>query len=113
MAFRPPSQIMAWQAETPYNLSDLRSAIPNPQSAITSPLTFEPIFMERIWGGHRLASQFGKKFPPTAVIVESWEIVDREEAQSVVRNGRLRDRTLHELWTHDRQSIFGSVPEGP
>jgi len=69
--------------------------------------------MERIWGGHRLASLFGKKTPPTATIGESWEIVDRPEAQSVVRNGSFRDRTLNELWTHDRKTIFGDGPAGP
>jgi mannose-6-phosphate isomerase len=69
--------------------------------------------MERIWGGHRLASLFGKRTPDTATIGESWEIVDRPEAQSVVRNGPFRDRTLHELWTRDRDAIFGNVPESP
>jgi mannose-6-phosphate isomerase len=69
--------------------------------------------MERIWGGHRLASLFRKRTPDTATIGESWEIVDRPEAQSVVRNGPLRDRTLHELWTRDRDTIFGNVPESP
>jgi len=69
--------------------------------------------MERIWGGHRLASLFGKRTPPTATIGESWEIVDRPEAQSVVRNGPFRDRTLHELWTRDRKVIFGDVPDAP
>ena len=82
-----------------------------PELKLNQPLTFEPIFMERIWGGRRLASQFGKKLPSTKPIGESWEIVDRQEAQSVVRHGPLRDRTLHELWTHDRQSIFGNVPD--
>ena len=69
--------------------------------------------MERIWGGRQLASQFKKKLTLTATIGESWEIVDREEAQSVVRNGPLRDRTLHELWVRDRQQIFGHVPDAP
>lgn len=69
--------------------------------------------MERIWGGHRLASLFGKKTPPTATIGESWEIVDRPEAQSVVRNGAFRDRTLHELWSRDREAIFGDLPDSP
>lgn len=69
--------------------------------------------MERIWGGHRLASLFGKRTPPTATIGESWEIVDRPEAQSIVRNGPFRDRTLHELWTRDRKPIFGDVPDAP
>src|SRR5436305_13511164 len=67
--------------------------------------------MERIWGSHRLASQFGKKLPTTVMIGESWEIVDRPEAQSIVRNGPLRGRTLHELWTRDRDAIFGRVAE--
>ena len=67
--------------------------------------------MERIWGGRRLEKEFGKKLPPNARIGESWEIVDRPEAQSVVANALLRGKTLHELWTQDRQSIFGDVPD--
>ncbi|PYJ75366.1 MAG: mannose-6-phosphate isomerase, partial [Verrucomicrobia bacterium] len=67
--------------------------------------------MERIWGGRRLESEFGKKLPPDVKIGESWEIVDRPEVQSVVRNGPLRGKTLHELWTQDRQRIFGDAPD--
>ncbi len=77
-----------------------------------NPLTFEPIFMERIWGGRRLESGFGKKLPAEKRIGESWEIVDREEAQSVVANGPLKGKTLHELWTHHRQEVFGSSRPG-
>jgi len=80
-------------------------------SEITQPLVFEPIFMERIWGGRRLKSKFRKKLPPDAQIGESWEIVDRPEAQSIVRNWPLRGRMLHELWTQHRQEIFGDVPD--
>jgi len=80
---------------------------------LTGPLTFQPIFMERMWGGRRLESKFRKKLPPNARIGESWEIVDREEAQSVVRNGAMRGKTLHELWTQDRQGIFGELPDSP
>jgi mannose-6-phosphate isomerase len=69
--------------------------------------------MERIWGGRRLESEFGKRLPAATDIGESWEIVDREDAQSIVRHGPFRDRTLHELWTHDREAIFGNVPEAP
>jgi mannose-6-phosphate isomerase len=54
-----------------------------------------------------------KKLPPQKRIGESWEIVDRPEAQSVVAAGPLRGRTLHELWTQHRQEIFGSVPDIP
>jgi mannose-6-phosphate isomerase len=88
----------------------LKSAIGNQQSLTTTPLAFEPIFIERMWGGRRLESEFNKKLPAQKRIGESWEIVDRPEAQSVVAAGPLRGRTLHELWTQHRQDIFGEVP---
>ncbi len=69
--------------------------------------------MERIWGGRRLESLYQKHLPEDLLIGESWEIVDREEAQSVVRHGPLRDRTLHELWVQDRQLLFGDVDDTP
>lgn len=75
------------------------------------PLVFQPIFMERIWGGRRLEDLYGKKLPPDLRIGESWEIVDRPEAQSVVRDGYFRGQTLHELWRDRRLEIFGDVPD--
>ncbi len=80
---------------------------------MTSPLTFQPIFMERMWGGRRLESEFGKKLVPKTRIGESWEIVDRPEAQSVVANRPLKGKTLHEAWRQNRHDIFGDVPETP
>ncbi|MEO7166586.1 MAG: type I phosphomannose isomerase catalytic subunit [Spartobacteria bacterium] len=77
------------------------------KSPLPPPLTFEPLFQERAWGGRRLESAFGKKLPLGKQIGESWEIVDRPEAQSVVRQGSWRGRTLHELWSDQRQEIFG------
>jgi mannose-6-phosphate isomerase len=74
---------------------------------------FEPIFMERVWGGRRLESLYGKRLPQAALIGESWEIVDRPEAQSVVHEGPLRGATLHELWTKHRKEIFGDVSDSP
>lgn len=95
----------------PTNL--LKSKTRNLNSEIKSPLTFRPIFMERIWGARRIETEFGKKLPPNVKIGESWEVVDRPEAQSIVANGPLKGKTLHELWTQDRQSIFGNVAEAP
>ena len=82
--------------------------------ALDQPLLFEPIFKERIWGGRRLESAFGKKLPAGKKIGESWEIVDRPEAQSVVRQGPFRGKSLHELWLQHRAEIFGeSMPDTP
>jgi len=69
--------------------------------------------MERIWGGRKLAELFGKKLPANKRIGESWEIVDRPEAQSVVARGPLKGKTLHELWNESRLLIFGEVPNAP
>jgi mannose-6-phosphate isomerase len=82
------------------------------QLNLASPLVFEPIFHKRIWGGRKLADLFGKALPRNEDIGESWEIVDRPEAQSIVRNGPLRGKSLHELWTQGRP-IFGDVPGSP
>lgn len=81
------------------------------------PLLFEPLFRERIWGGRRLESVFGKKLPANRCVGESWEIVDRADAQSVVRQGPYAGRTLHDLWRDHRPEIFGeevaAVPRFP
>src|SRR4051812_26964552 len=78
------------------------------------PLVFEPLFMERVWGGRRLQSLLGKKLPPDKPIGESWEISDRPEGQSVVREGALQGKSLHELWTEHRREVFGNnAPESP
>jgi mannose-6-phosphate isomerase len=84
-----------------------------PELSISAPLTFNPIFMERIWGGRRLETEFSKQLPPRIRIGESWELVDRLEAQSVVARGPLKGKTLHELWMEHRQEVFGRVPGSP
>jgi mannose-6-phosphate isomerase len=80
---------------------------------LTRPLVFEPLFMERVWGGRHLETLYGKRLPSAALIGESWEIVDRPEAQSVVHEGPLRGTTLHELWCGHRGEVFGNVRDTP
>jgi mannose-6-phosphate isomerase len=77
---------------------------------LSAPIVFEPIFMDRVWGGRRLETHFGKRLPTHGRIGESWELVDRPEAQSVVHDGPLRGKTLHELWTSYRPQVFGDDP---
>jgi len=74
----------------------------------SAPLLFEPLAMERVWGGRHFETLLGKKIPPGAVIGELWEVVDRPEAQSIVREGSLKGSSLHELWANRREEIFGA-----
>src|SRR3954471_76050 len=83
------------------------------EAHLSQPLVFEPIFMERVWGGRRLESLYGKRLPPAVPIGESWEIVDRPEVQSVVHDGPFRGATLYELWLEHREEILGRVPDAP
>ena len=80
---------------------------------LDQPLTFRPLYMERVWGGRRLAEKFGRPLPDGAPIGESWELVDREDAQSVVENGPLAGKMLHELWMTLREPVFGCVADTP
>jgi len=64
---------------------------------------FEPIYCERVWGGTGLATHFGRALPAGKVIGESWEIVDRPEAQSRT----LRGRSLRELIAADPEHFMG------
>lgn len=70
-------------------------------------LVFEPLAMERVWGGRRLEAVFGKRLPQGAPIGELWELVDREDAQSVVHQGELKGQTLNDLWKNKRAEVFG------
>ncbi len=65
--------------------------------------------MERVWGGRLLESFYGRELPENSgPIGEAWEMVDRPEAQSVVNDGPLAGKTLHDLWTQQREAIFGT-----
>lgn len=72
------------------------------------PITFKPIYMERIWGGRQLEERYGRKLPsPGIPFGEAWEIVDREDAQSVVESGDFAGKSLYDLWKDHREEIFG------
>lgn len=75
---------------------------------MSEPIIFEPIAMERVWGGRRFESVLGKMIPTGTPIGELWEIVDREDAQSIVHSGKWRGKSLHELWTEKRAEVFGN-----
>jgi mannose-6-phosphate isomerase len=71
------------------------------------PLLFQPLYQERVWGGRTLERALGRALPAERVIGESWEIVDRPEAQSVVARGPHAGRTLRALIESAGAQIMG------
>ena len=63
------------------------------------PLTFQPILIEKVWGGQAL-TMFGKEFASNVSIGESWELADLPDdvvdGKSIIANGPLAGTTLHE-----------------
>jgi len=86
-------------------------AFPRPPRKIPVlyPLTFNPIFKERIWGGRELEKLYGKKIPAVKPIGESWEISDRPGEESIVANGKLAGKNLRWLMENHAAEILGDA----
>ncbi len=76
-------------------------------SQLLYPLTFQPIFKERVWGGRKLEQLYRKALPPQTPIGESWEITDRPEGVSVITNGPLAGRDLRWLMKNHSKELLG------
>ena len=79
------------------------------------PCTFEPIYVERIWGGRNLERLFPRELPPGKRIGESWELADLPGRVSVVSNGPLAGTTLSELTAGLGSDLLGAarpMPDG-
>ena len=74
-------------------------------------LQFAPLYQERVWGGRGLEKQLGRTLPAGGPIGESWEIVDRPEAQSVTGGGEGPGRTLRDVMSTHTAEIMG--PQWP
>jgi mannose-6-phosphate isomerase len=79
------------------------------------PLTFEPVYKAKIWGGRNLERLFGRELPDGQDIGESWELADLDEGTSVVSNGPLAGRTLTEITREMGSDLLGqakAMPDG-
>ena len=70
-------------------------------------IRLEPIYQERVWGGRGLENRLGRKLPPNSVIGESWDVVDRPEAQSKVAEGEHAGLTLRALLERQCEAVMG------
>lgn len=90
------------------------SMLSKAENLFSQPLSFTPLYQERIWGGRRIEECLGRVLPEAVSIGESWELVDRPEAQSLVCEGATSELSLHTLWADHRSAIFGDhVQQAP
>ena len=61
------------------------------------PMLLEPRYLEKPWGGRRMERSLGRPLPPSIPVGESWELFDRPEGSSRIRNGPLAGRDLASL----------------
>jgi len=73
------------------------------------PLTFHPIFKERVWGGRKLERLYKKNLPPRVSIGESWEISDRPDDASIVASGPFAGKDLHWLMENHARELLGNA----
>lgn len=71
------------------------------------PLLFEPVYKDYIWGGHRIPEIYDRN-TDQEICAESWEIADRPEGMSVVKNGSLAGKTLEELVKSMGRGLLGT-----
>lgn len=77
------------------------------------PLTFHPIFKERLWGGRTLETLYQKPLPPGTFVGECWEISDRPGDASVIANGPLAGKNLRWLMEHHGAELLGPAKTIP
>ncbi|WP_207302814.1 type I phosphomannose isomerase catalytic subunit [Lachnoclostridium sp. Marseille-P6806] len=78
-------------------------------SEAAEPIFLRPYFQQNIWGGRRLAEEFGFAIPEGHV-GECWAVSAYPGRESVAVNGAAAGRTLAELW-RDVPEFFGPLPE--
>ena len=74
---------------------------------LKAPLIFRSLPKERIWGGRKLETGWGKTLPDGVPVGESWEISDRPEGQSVVAEGPWAGTSLRELMELHGTALMG------
>ena len=71
-------------------------------------LRFEEGYFERIWGGQKLESFYGKPIPAAKPIGEAWIVADHAAHESRVDGGPCAGKTLGQLLEADAPGLLGT-----
>lgn len=72
------------------------------------PLTFKPIYKEKIWGGANL-NRLKSIEPPIDKLGESWELCDVDKDISIVQNGGFQGKSLQWLLQNEGEDLMGAT----
>lgn len=73
-------------------------------------IKFEPIYKERPWGGTSLGTFFEREIKlESNKIGESWDIVDRNEAQSIALSDLYKGMPLREIIANNCNTVMGPI----
>lgn len=69
-------------------------------------LKLMPSFKDYLWGGHRLADEYNKKYDGE-ILAESWELSCHPDGPSVIANGKYAGKTLKEFIDLEGKEVLG------
>lgn len=79
------------------------------EDRLSQPFRLSRICVEKVWGGRALERVLGIELEAEGPIGETWELVDREDHNSVVGSGRFEGQSLHWLMTNRREELLGDA----
>lgn len=80
-----------------------------PGTSIDRPLRFERHFLKKVWGGRALEQAPGIELAEEGPIGETWELVDRDDHNSVVADGAFAGLELRGLMLSCPKSLLGGA----
>lgn len=76
-------------------------------SSFLTPIIFEPIFKEKIWGGRKLKTSLSKNIPENTTIGESWEISGYSSDLSIAITDEFKGLTIQQILEKNHQKLLG------
>ncbi len=68
---------------------------------------FEPIYQKRVWGGQLLRTKLQRNIPRNVKIGESWDLVDRDDINSILLHSLKKSKSLRSLIQENPRLMMG------